>query len=321
MAYQRLTLKDRYLLSAELESGKKASEIARKLSVSRSTICRELKRAEGGNYSAVEADDRAKLKSSSRKKAKYKLRSSFLNHVVARLNSDWSPEQISGRRRHLRQRYASYQTIYRMIERDKTNGGMLFKRCRFLRKERADRKLRGFRYFKDPRENRLSIEERAKVVMKRKRLGDYERDTVFGKKNGTLLLTIVDRFSRKLWIEKISRKCSHEVHEATVKALRKEKVQTITNDNGPEFLQHKKTSKDLGTKIYFSRAYASWERGTNENTNGLVRQYFPRKRSMDWATKTDVRKVESKLNNRPRKVLGYRTPNEVHRLETRRLLR
>jgi len=165
------------------------------------------------------------------------------------------------------------------------------------------------------------IDDRPQVVEKRRRLGDVERDTMMGTWNGPFLLTVVDRTSRYAKIAWIRRKCSTLVHQATVNLLRNEPVQTITNDNGTEFSKHRLTTKALGAQVYFSRAYRSWERGSNENLNGLLRQYFPRRMNLGNVTRAQIKHAEHQLNNRPRKCLGYRTPSEVHHELKRQALR
>jgi transposase, IS30 family len=312
VGYQRLTLENRYQIEAYKASGFSQSRIASKLGVNKSTISRELKRVEG-SYSAKASQFEAKAQSSSRRFGKYSLSPADVKRVEQKLKDDWSPEQIVGRLKLKGKKSVSHQTIYRFIERNKVSDGDLWKHLRLLRKDRKQRRKSGFRWFKNPNLGRLHITERPDVVNQRKRLGDFERDTVFGSHNGKLLLTIVDRVSKLSFIEPVSKNSSQEIHQATLRALKKQKVHTITNDNGMEFAQHKKTAKALSTSIYFSRAYRSWERGTNENTNGLIRQYFPRKRSLDHVTRRQIKLIEKKLNSRPRKCLGFRTPLEVHR--------
>jgi IS30 family transposase len=136
---------------------------------------------------------------------------------------------------------------------------------------------------------------------------------MLGKIRGPVLLTIVDRVSRKVRIKKVDWINSWKTHKATCAMLKRTKVHTITNDNGPEFDRHKETAKTLRTKVYFNHPYSSWQRGTNENTNGLIRQYFGKGTDFNLVSETEIARVESLLNNRPRKTLGYRTPNEVER--------
>jgi len=207
----------------------------------------------------------------------------------------------------------SVASIYRFIERDHANGGYLKSHLRVLRRQRKDRKKPKWRKYQGSLQDRTPISERPRVVERRERLGDIERDTVFGAKNGSLVLTMVDRRSRLTRIAWIEKKCSRLIHQATVRTLRGQIVRTITNDNGTEFARHLETAKALKAPVYFSKAYAAWERGTNENTNGLLRQYLPRRQAIGPLTRKQIRALEDKLNHRPRKCLNFETPHEVHR--------
>lgn len=312
MAYERLTRDERYQIGAFRTSGLGVRAIARQLLRDPASISRELRRSEIGNYLPAAADALAKKRASSRNGSRRKIDGELLSHVQKKLEEDWSPEQISGRLRQQGSAKAvSMQTIYKFVEEDRIRGGLLFSHLRILRKERKDRKKPGWQPFAVKPDDRESIEKRPAIVEKRERLGDYERDTVFGKLNGVLLLTLVDRTSRLVKISRIEKKSSELVHQATVERLKNEPVETITNDNGPEFIKHARTAASLSTKIYFSHPYRSWERGSNENMNGLIRQYFPKSKPIPSAD--CVAKAESILNSRPRKCLGYRTPLEVHR--------
>lgn len=317
MKYHRVTPADRYRIEAGLQSGFSIREIAKNLKRSPSSISREVSRnAFKRSYEAERANAlRAERKKLSRRQLK--IRGSIRKKVVAKILSDWSPEQISASLN----REISKQTIYRFIERERKCGNTLIKHLRILRKERHDRKRVTWVAPSERLTRRRWIDERPKVVDKRVRIGDFERDTVFGKLNGPLLLTLVDRSSRYAKVEWVEKKCSKLVHEATVRALKREIVRTITNDNGTEFARHELTAKKLKTKIYFSKAYRSWERGTNENFNGLLRQYFPRKRCIGKPTRAELNRIETLLNTRPKKVLGWKTPLEVHRLKRSKVLR
>ncbi len=320
MSYHRITPADRYRIEAGLQSGFSIRAIAKELKRSPSTICREIRlNAFKRKYLADVAIRRSRKKSALPKR-RFKVHGRLKEAILGKLLCNWSPEQISASLK-ARGKKISKQTIYRFIERERKSGNNLMKHFRLLRKERHDRKRATW----VPPGKRLTkrswIDERPKVVEKRKRLGDFERDTVFGKLNGPLLLTIVDRTSRYAKLEWVEKKCSILVHKATVRALKNEIVNTITNDNGTEFVKHEKTAKALKTNIYFSKAYRSWERGTNENFNGLLRQYFPRKTCIGKPTRAELKRIERQLNTRPRKVLGWKTPLEVHRLLRSKVLR
>jgi len=263
-------------------------------------------------YIAEIAQQITEMRNLRRRSGEYKIKGLLRLHVKKKLEKKWSPEQICGRLLLESKISLSHQSIYRHIERDRAKGGKLVKHLRILRKQRKDRKSINWKPYPDPQRERVHISKRPKIVDKRKRLGDWERDLVFGKKNETLLLTMTDRVSRLARLELVKAKCSKLVHKATVKGLKYDHKRTMTNDNGSEFTMHKETSKRLKATCYFANPYRSWERGTNENMNGLLRQYFPRKRSMNKLTNRQLKIIEKQLNSRPRKTLGYKTPLEVH---------
>lgn len=310
MGYRRLTAKDRSQIEVLRRKRFGVREIARELGFSASAISRELSKLDGC-YDAEVAQVAASHRVQRRRVLKFRIKGSLKTRIHRLLKKDWSPEQIVS---HLKRRSGikiSIHTIYRHIDRDKRAGGKLTEHLRILRRQRKDRKQPQWRPFIEGINDKVPIGKRPKIVEKRRRLGDIERDTVFGSHNGPLLLTMVDRKSRYLWLAWLPKKCSELVHQATVKALKGYPVHTITNDNGTEFAKHGKTAKSLKAKIYFSRAYASWERGTNENTNGLLRQYFPRKKNIGYLTPAKIKALERKLNTRPRKCLGFKTPAEI----------
>jgi IS30 family transposase len=157
------------------------------------------------------------------------------------------------------------------------------------------------------RDSYPSIDLRPEIVEARDRLGDYERDTIVGSgmHKGPVLLAIVDRASRRVHIAKLPKVDANFAHQATVRLIKDSPVLTITNDNGPEFADYTRTASILNAPVYFNDPYASWQRGTNENTNGLIRQYFPRGTDFSNVTEEEIQQVEQKLNNRPRKIHGY----------------
>jgi len=312
--YHRLTREERYQIEALLNSGLSLRQMAQQLNRAPSTLSRELAKSKANQtYSAGFADNRSQEQ---RRKPRYslrKIRGELETYIREKILLDWSPEQIVGRRRQLRMSPSiCYQSIYRYIERDKKRWGSLWSHLRVLRKKRKDRKSPHWRPFTAGLPPRTMIEERPKIVEARRRLGDYERDTLLGKAHRSLLLTIVDRTSRLLKLAWLPKSTSHFVHEATVGLLKKETVKTITNDNGHEFARHPETARALKAAIYFSHSYRAWERGTNENTNGLLRQYFPRKKDIAQPPAKELRRIEYLLNTRPRKCLGFKTPLEIH---------
>ena len=219
-------------------------------------------------------------------------------------------QQVLGRRDLEGKRRVSHEWIYQRVYRDKQAGGELYLDLRARPKHRK----RYGRYDKRGKlVGQISIERRPSVVDERGRLGDWELDTVLGKRpQREAIVSMTERKTRLTRLEKIDRKAGKLVREAVCRKLKDLIVHTMTSDNGREFCEHEQIAERLNASFYFCHPYASWERGLNENTDGLLRQYFPRK--THWANITDrqVAEVEDKLNNRPRKSLGYLTPNEAY---------
>ena len=222
----------------------------------------------------------------------------------AKLREDWSPEQISNHA------YISIETVYQRVYADKRVGGLLWQHLRCQKQRRK-------RYGKHDRRgiipNRKSIEERSPVVEERSRIGDWEADTIIGKNHKQAIVSLVERKSGYTLIRKVERKTARAVRKAAVSLLKphRDKVYTVTSDNGKEFAEHEQIAKDLNADFYFAHPYASWERGTNENTNGLIRQYFPKNRDFTTITQQEINHAMKRLNNRPRKRLGFLTPAQV----------
>ena len=223
---------------------------------------------------------------------------------------DWSPESISQRFRLERNVSISHEWIYQHVYRDKQEGGHLYQHLR-------QQKPRRRRYGKYGRRSYLvgtrSIEERPKSAESRRWFGHWEGDTMIGKGRQGGLLTLVERKARYLLACHIASHHGEVVQRAVRETLTPvlPRVKTITYDNGREFAGHKGMEKDLDAKVYFAHPFSSWERGTNEQTNGLLRQYFPKKRSLAHVSAKEIAHALSRLNHRPRKCLGYRTPHEV----------
>lgn len=230
--------------------------------------------------------------------------------IDAKIIVDWSPEQISGWLKAEQGIFMSHERIYQHIWTDKLNGGSLYIHLRHSRKKRkqyASKDKRG------QIRNRISIDDRPSIVAEKKRIGDWEIDTVIGKNHQGALVTIVDRVSKFTLIKKVVSKHAEVVTEATIALLQPylDKALTITADNGKEFAGHEKIKAALDADVYFAHPYSSWERGLNENTNGLIRQYFTKGSSFENITDKDVEEVMKKLNHRPRKSLNYKTPHSV----------
>ncbi len=310
--YKQLTEGQRYQIQALLRNGFNQSAIAAQLKVSASTISRELRRNTGlRGYRPKQAHERALNRRHGAEKHQ-KMTQEMEQTVIHYLQKDWSPEQISGHLKRLGGSWVSHETIYQFLIKDKHFGGSLYKHLRQSRKKR--KKRYGMCERRGQINNRVSIEDRPALIEKRERIGDWEIDLIIGKSHRQALVTLVDRLSLKTLIAKVERKQSSLVAKAAIRLLRPYKERatySITSDNGKEFSDHKKISKTLGVDFYFAHPYSSWERGTNENTNGLIRQYFPKKSSFEEITDKDLRFVMNRLNSRPRKCLGYRTPDEV----------
>lgn len=306
MNYTQLTQEQRYQIHALLKMEHSRTEIASALGVHKSTISRELQRNWGKRGYRPKQAHQFTLQR--RKKARRRITADIWALVEAKLRQDWSPEQIAGRFKE-EDIMVSHEHIYQYIYADKRVGGDLWKhlRCHKKRRKRAgsyDR--RG----KIP--NRKSIEERPEVVEQRTRLGDWEVDLVLGKGHQGVLVTLTERQSRFTLLRKLAGKQAKLVSQAIIELLQwVTALESITADNGKEFAAHQEISRALSVDFYFAHPYSSWERGTNENTNGLIRQYVPKNRSLKNISFQEEIMIMDRLNLRPRKCLDFRTPFEV----------
>jgi IS30 family transposase len=312
MRYKQLTLEKRYQISAYKKAGFLQKDIARELKVSESTISRELSRNTLYTTYQPELAERLTYQRHRDKAKRVKLTNPVKKFIKERLKLDWSPEQIAGVMRKEKVKNAvSYESIYKYIYHNKSYGGKLYLKLRHKNKKYHKRSseynTRGI--LKD----RVCIDSRPKIVERKSRVGDWEIDTVIGANHQGALVTIVDRKSKFTLIKKVSSKHAHVVKEATIQMLLpvKHLTHTITSDNGKEFAYHKEIALQLETDFYFANPYHSWERGLNEHTNGLIRQYIPKKTDFSTVRRKDIRFIQDRLNNRPRKSLGYKTPAEV----------
>ena len=311
MKYCHLTQDERSQIYAYKTTGMSHDKIALSLGRNKSTISREFIRNTGGKgYRPKQAHQLA----AERLKIAYKA-TTITDHIISiveeKIRLDWSPEQVSGRLLKEDNISISHETIYQHILKDKKAGGDLYThlRCQKKRRKRYGTKAHDKRgQIKD----RVSIEKRPRVVDEKSRKGDWEGDLVIGKNHKRALVTLVDRKTKKIKIALVESKEAEGVEKAVTNLLKRETSYTITFDNGKEFSNHKEMAQNTGAKIYFAHPYSSWERGLNENSNGLARQYFPKGSSFKDITHDDVAKVENILNNRPRKTLRYATPNEIY---------
>lgn len=308
MTYTQLTCEQRYQIKALLTMGHNQTQIAKAIGVDKSTISRELDRNRGQRgYRPKQAQRFAEER---RHTSNKRIAETTWKVVEELIRKDWSPEQVSERLKRDHGLGVSHEWIYQYILTDKQAGGDLH---RHLRCQKARKKRYGSYDRRGKLPDRTSIEERPLLVALRERLGDWEIDTVLGKGRRHLLVTLTERKSRLTRIYKVVRKTAQEVGDAVIEVLGPMKglVHTITSDNGKEFAHHKRIAKELAAKMYFAHPYASWERGTNENTNGLIRQYFPKDMDLSTITEEDLHAVEERLNTRPRKCLDFQSPAEV----------
>lgn len=306
--YTHLTQEERYQISLLLQAKTSPSEIARILGRHKSTISREIRRNKGKRgYRPKQAHRLAIERKSMKSPTITDFGWSYVEHL---LHLKYSPEQITGRLKMLGWRdVPSHEAIYQHIYADKKSGGELYKHLR-CQKTYRKRSLKG----QDRRGqivNRQDIEERPAIIEQRTRIGDYEGDTVVGKGHQGVLVTLVDRTTRETKIKALPNRKAQLVADTCIGLLQGEHALSITFDNGKEFAKHDLIAETLNTDIYFAKPYHSWERGTNENTNGLIRQFLPKSQRLDNVPDEVIQDIENNLNNRPRKVLGFKTPLEV----------
>ena len=286
------------------QSGKRIAEI---VGVHASTISREIKRNRGKKgYRPKQAHQKAQGRKHGARK---QIRHETWKYIEEQLRREWSPEQVSGRLRSHHQVKISHEWIYQYILANKAVGGGLYKH---LRCQKRNRKRYGSNERRGSLPNCRSIDERPGIVAERSRIGDWESDTIIGKNHQQAIVTIVDRKSRLLLMRKVEKRTAENVGEAMIGMLSTKKCMTLTSDNGKEFANHERVAEVLKVDHFFAHPFSAWERGTNENTNGLIRQYFPKHSAFATITQKDVIEVMEKLNNRPRKCLDFMTPNEVY---------
>ena len=315
MSYKHLSIDERETILKMREKFNTIEEIAEKLGRSKSTVSRELCRnvSSTGEYKAHLAQ-RYYQKRRENSKQPYKLQDNRLrDYVLDKLDLEWSPEQIGGR---LLSDGSDMSicagTIYRYLRDDKSDGGVLYRKLRRGLKKR--RKKYGSSDKRGQIPDKRMIDDRPDYVDKRSTFGHWESDSIVGRNHKSYIATHVERKSRYLVAAKLDSKSATDYNKASISKLREipiEMIKTMTVDNGKEFADFKAMEKELRTRVYFAHPYSSWERGTNENTNGLLRQYFPKGTDFNLISQKEIDKVVDKLNNRPRKCLGYRTPAEV----------
>jgi IS30 family transposase len=315
LKYKHLTIEERYHIQAFKKAGYKNNKIAKDLGVSDSTVSRELKRnssTQRKSYSAISAnnisnDRRTYASRKSNKKMYVNLKNIIKKYII----EDWSPEQISKRLKEVDITDISYVSIYQFVEQDKQQGGNLYTHLRFY--HTGHRRAKYGSKNKGRIKDRTSISKRDKIVDEKSRVGDWEIDTIVGAGKKGAITTVVERVTSLVRISIPTTKKAIDIENETIRILKplRDKIYTITSDNGLEFANHQNISKALDYNHYFCHPYSSWERGLNECTNGLIRQYIPKGTSFKDITPEYIKMIEDKLNNRPRKALNWKTPNEV----------
>ena len=306
---KNLTFEKRCQLEILKKEGLSLRKIAKRIGVSHSTISREIRRnGSRTNYRAVKAERKAKKRRGKRYSVMHK---ATISLIKEKLKSGWSPVQIAGRFKKEGIPSPSYATIYRYIRLDKANKGTLYRKLRRKGKKYNRRGLRLSGRGIIPR--RIDISQRPKIVEEKTRIGDWEVDTIVGSGGKSVILSMVDRATKFVILCKVEDRKAESIKRAMIQRFYSIRTQvlTITADNGKEFAKHMDIAKKLKAGFFFATPYRSCERGLNEHTNGLFREYFPKGTNFDNITKNEVKNVEKLLNTRPRKVLHFATPTEA----------
>ena len=300
----------RYTISAMYRQGCSQKQIAETIGKDKSVVSRELKRNANskGKYSFEYAQDMANLRKERMKKPR-KLHAWLKKEIIGLIEQDWSPQQIEGRLKMENKPFVSHETIYKIIRQDKAQGGTLYKHTRHQLKRRkrpVGKKI--------PIKNRVCIDQRPEIVNARERFGDWEIDTIVGENNKGAIVTMVERKTAFMMMEKLKHgKNAKELTKTVTRLLTAyiNHVHTITGDNGTEFADHQSLAKILKTKFFFTHPYSSWEKGLIENTNKLIRQYIPKKTNFDQLNEQQIKEIQYKINNRPREKLNFYSPKEI----------
>jgi IS30 family transposase len=311
MTYHQITSGERYMIAALRQQGCTIGEVARQLERHRSTIGRELtrNRSRDGGYRPTIAIERTNGRRS-RSRRNHRFSPASLARVDALLAEKWSPEQIAGYLRRQRELRISHETIYRYIWRDRRTGGRLYLHLRGARKQR--RKRYGHYDSRGRLAGKRHISERPAACESRQQLGHWEIDTVLGTGSRACVVTLVERKCGFLLLGKLQARTTDATTARTVTLMQQagQRFATITADNGTEFHDYRRIEQSTGVPFYFATPHHAWERGTCENTNGLLRQYLPKGRNLKALSQADCDQIAHHLNQRPRKRLGYRTPEE-----------
>jgi len=311
MLYSQLTEGERNQIYALKQAQVSHRKVAKILKRDVSTVGREIRRNRGQRgYRPRQAN----LKAQERRRVprSIKMTPGVITHIEEKLREEYSPEQISCTMRGSVGIRVSHERIYQYIWQDKKHGGDLYRKLRIAGVKKR-RKRYGKKDWRGKIPNRVDIDQRPAIVEEKTRIGDWEADLVSGVHHRGFLVTLVERTSKYTLIGQVKRKNSDEVTTEIVKLLgpHKERVQTITYDNGREFAGHEAVNRRLECQSYFAKPYHSWERGLNENTNGLIRQYFPKKMDLREVSREEIAFVMMRLNHRPRKTLAFKPPHDI----------
>ena len=311
---EHFSTEERFTIQYMNQQGKSSTSIGKVLTRATSSITRELQRnaLHDGSYSAVFAESIAKQRAA-QKQRRSAMTTKVCKLVEQALENRYSPEQIIGRQAQQGNfDMPCVQTLYNHIRSNRKAGGKLHKQLRLRGRKRKSRGQGKQRRTIIP--NRRDISERPIEVEQRQRFGDFECDLIIGAGHSGVILTVNDRTTGLLWMEKLKDKHASTVSKALIRLLTplKGKIHTLTSDNGTEFVLHEEVSKQLECQCFFAKPYHSWERGSNENLNGLIRDYFPKKIEFYDITAKQIKETQEALNNRPRKHHNFLTPNEFN---------
>ncbi|MDO6424924.1 IS30 family transposase [Saccharophagus degradans] len=311
MNYRQLTENERYQIYSLMKAGLTQKQISVELERDPATISRELKRNRGlKGYRPAQAQRLSDNRRVTAAKS-IKITDEVWGWIEQLIRQDLSPQQVVDYLKVHKNLSLHHETLYQLIYANKAAGGDLYKHLRVVSK--PYRKRYGSYDRRGKIKNRVDIDERPAVVAQRKRIGDWEGDTIMGKNRQSALLTLVERKTLYTVIIRLTGKHADLLAQAAITGMcaLKDRVETITFDNGLEFSEHEKIALALNADIYFAHPYASWERGINENTNGLIRQYFPKGTDFNLVSDEAIQQVMDRLNNRPRRTRGCRSPNEL----------
>lgn len=312
LCYNHLTKDDRIVIKTLLQEQRCLQYIADQLGRSLSTIKREIKRNSGlRGYRPKQAQEKSDARLYATRVGK--MTPEVLCYVEEKICAKFSPEQVSSTMEDAIGVRISHERIYQHLWSDKRSGGNLYTHLRIASGKKS-RKRYGKKDWRGRIPGRVDIDERPKIVDKKKRIGDWEADLVCGVHHRGFLVTLVERKSKFTLIGHVVKKTAESVTAEIIRLLKKERprVHTITYDNGREFCGHQEINTALESASYFAKPYHSWERGLNENTNGLIRQYLPKKTDLRQIAPDYIQFIQDQLNGRPRKTLDYATPESVY---------